>query len=190
MVDDEGCGRALPHRLVHLVLAGSVVPARFLEERGVLVGRRASEREHDPPADVGAGIIVPAELRSHDSVADEHRLARHGRCGVRSQAVRHEVDHRLDRIAAHQQLRCRLAADQRNPLIVRAVVPGRLEAEARELGGEVFRRDLAAALAGAAALERVIGEDREVCLDHPGVNRARDGGAGRRLCSGGERHGG
>src|SRR5690606_2351096 len=64
--------------------------------------------------------------------------------------------------------------DHGDAVEVSAAVTGRFQPEAAELGGDVHRRQLAAAGGGSTALEQVTGEELEV-----GAVRSRARGAGQ-----------
>ena len=58
-----------------------------------------------------------------------------------------------------------LHADEVDPLEVGAVVAAGLQAVERELGGDVLRGEVAAAQAGVAAFEQIVGEEFYVGSD-------------------------
>ena len=60
-----------------------------------------------------------------------------------------------------------------------AIVAGRLQSIERELRRDVFGGNVASALAGAAAFEKIVGEEANVSLDVVGANALHGGDGGR-----------
>ena len=189
-VDHEHGGGAAPQAFVHLVLPEAVVAALGTTELGrVLIGRGPGEREHDLAGHVGAGVVVPALFRRGDPVADEDGISRDrggvSRAGQISDEVRADVQLRSARGA---QARGERPALERDRLKVGPAVTGRLQPEALELGRDVAGGQHSPPRTGAAAFQRVGGEELEVRSERVGSHRPRSSigrglGRGQAWCS-------
>ena len=175
-VDDERADGSLPRGLLELVGPAAVVGERLAaEELRVVRWRVADDAEDDLAFHIDARVVVPAELRRDDSVADEDdgsvdvgdlsELAvvdgvvvgvgqivgvQHDRHAAALRLIRHEGEVRL--------VADSLGSDEVDLLQVGSVVARGLEAVERELRGDVLRGDLSAARAGAAAFQQIVGE--------------------------------
>ena len=171
------------------------------EEVGIGGGRVAYDAEDDFAFDVDVGVVVPVELGRGDAVADEDDGGvdvdggGEGAVGdgvvvaiFEVVGVEHDADlavGTLGRDDGHGGFfGDGLYADEVDLLEVGAVVASGLEAVDGELGGDVFGGDFAAAEAGAASFEEIVGEKLDVGADLFGVDGGfcgLDGGRDR-LC--------
>ena len=137
--------------------------------------RKAVQDDDDLPADVEALVIVDAELRRFEAVADEdgRRLDRDGASsgvGVRttSCAVQEAAAADGERSRARRTSR----EFEEGDLLVPAVLPGRLQPERLEPARDVERGEVVAAAARIPPLELVVGEEGDVAPEASGENSA------------------
>src|SRR6266851_2036384 len=189
-VDDERADGSHAGGLFELVGPAAVVGEGVAaEEVGVGGGWVADDAEDDFAFDVDVGVVVPVKLGGGDAVADEddggidvdgggERAVGDGVVvavlevdGVESDsdAFRLFGDERHGGFGGDG-----IHADEVDLLEVGAVVAAGFEAVEGELGGDVLGGYLAAAQAGAASFEEIVGEELDVGADLFGV----DGGFG------------
>ncbi len=191
-VDDECADGAHAGGLFELVGPAAVVGEGVAaEEGGVGGGWVADDAEDDFAFDVDVGVVVPVELGRGDAVADEDDGSvdvdggGEGAVGdgvvvavLEVEGVEHDADlavGTLGRDDGHGGLvGDGVHADHVDLLEIGAVVAAGFEAVEGELGGDVLGGDFAAAEAGAAAFEEIVGEELDVGADLFGV----DGGLG------------
>jgi hypothetical protein len=172
-VDDEARPHPAAGGLLELVGPPAVVSERpAAEELRVVRRRLVGEQDDDLVLDVDPRVVVPAELRGGDPVADEHGL------GVEAHVAGPGVA-RAGKVVAGGKVECGTAlrgpkrglrvgndAQERDRLEVRPAVaaggePGLLELAGDEVGGQLL-----AAGAGPAALEPVARQVNDIGL-HP-----------------------
>ena len=195
-MNDERADGSAPRGLFELVGPAPVVSQRLAGKKLRIVGRRVTNDDQDDFAfDVDAGVVVPVVLGRGDAVADEDdggvdvddrsvpgivddvvsaegevEAAKPSRrtcsAGSRAIAAGEEGERGLVALDGH--------AEEINLREVCAVVAAGLEAGESELSGDVGCGEVAAANAGAAAFEEIVGEKADVGADSFGV----DGGFG------------
>ena len=165
VMHDQRTRRALPGGFLILVGPAAIPghPAAF--EQAVFIGLRivriVDEDDRDLPLHVDAGIVVPAEFRGVDAIADEHQFGI-ADVGLRRDAVtaRDEILARREQhrflAAGDGQARTVLPGDfhRRHVLRPAAVVAG-LEASGLELLDQVGNRLVLTRRAGRAAFKGV-----------------------------------
>ena len=138
----------------------------------------AAQRDHDLAAHVEAAIIVIAVARHVEPVADEderRRQRQRRRIGARP----HDHLAAMGEASARRSEASLLPAGRSGrtrPAGTNCRRRAGLQAERRELGGDVARRDVVAAAAGVAALEQVVGEEGDMGAEGVGA----EFGGGRR----------
>ena len=200
-VDDERADRSFAGGLLELVGPAAVVGEGFAaEEGGVVGGRVVDEAEDDFAFDVDVGEVVPVELGCGDAVADpdDGGVERDGggELLVEDDEVIGEFE--MDGCAGFWEEReggfdgVGFDAGEVDLLEVGAVVAAGFEAVAFELAGDELCGELAAALAGIAAFEEIVGEVLVVGADGLGADGGLCGGNGGwqgGLCGEGKREG-
>ncbi len=159
------------------------------EEIGIIGRRLVYQHEQDLAANVHALVVVPFIFRGLDSVSDENDGGVYVVGGTLGFVVSDVLVERLelqgipfvgDKIESG--LGRRSDSDHGNFLKKSPVVAGRLQSSKPELGGDVFGGDVASALSGAAAFEKIKREITDVGADVFGVNFfERSDGGGREM---------
>src|ERR1035438_2891090 len=182
-VDDEGADSSAAGGFLVFVSPAAVVGESLAgEEVGVVGGWVADDDEDDFAADIDVGVVIPLVLGRGDAVADEDD----GGVDVDERSVARVVD---DVVGAEGEghggagggreredggVAVDGHAEEGYLLEEGAVVTAGLEAGEGELGGDVFGGEIASADAGAAAFEKIVGEEADVGANFFGV----DGGFG------------
>ena len=168
-MDHECSGCALAGRFLELVGPAAVIGHRAAVEEFRIAGAEAGvvdEDQHSLARIVGAGIIIPAELRRDRAIADEHDV-----CGIKGNLVG---------ILPFGPVNCLLLEAEREVFAIRpshdqfgiglidrlvhhlhfleegAVVAAGLQAEAGHFGGDPGSGGFARRRAGTAAFEYII----------------------------------
>ena len=191
-MDDECADGSHARGLFEFVGPAAVVGEGVAaEEVGIGGGRVADDAEDDFAFDVDVGVVVPVELGRGDAVADEDDGGVDVDGGGEGAVGDGVVVAVLEVVGVERDADLAFGAfgrddghggfvgdgvhaDEVDLLEVGAVVAAGFEAVEGELGGDVLGGDLAAAEAGAAAFEEIVGEELDVGADFFGV----DGGFG------------
>jgi hypothetical protein len=176
--EQERAGPVLA-RVDQLVAALRVVVRVRTAERArrILPARLARERQHDLVADVDARVVVPAEIRRRDPVADEDDLAR-AQPVVRDRE-RREVGsdrERSRRVRGHRECRRRAEPDAGRDgkgLTKRAAVPRGLKAGVLKRASDVVGGALRARRSRLPAFHGVGGERADVIENRRGRRQLR-----------------
>ncbi len=187
-VDDEGADGSHACGLFEFVGPAAVVGEGVAaEEGGVGGGWVADDAENNFAFDVDVGVVVPVELGRGDAVADEDDGGvdvdggGEGAVGdgvvvtvLEVVGVEHDADLAIGALGRDDGhggfFGDGLHADHVDLLEVGAVVAAGFEAVEGELGGDVLGGDRAAAEAGAASFEEIVGEELDVGADLFGVD--------------------
>ena len=164
LVNQNHSDRAFARGFFVLVSPAAVVGEGLALEKLQIIRRRlVDQHQQDFAAHVEALVVVPVIFGCFDAVADEHDVG----IDVRLRLLRLvEGDVFVERLQIHglallgDEGKLGLGqgrdSDQRNLLHVGSVIAGRLQAIFGKLRGDVFRGNVAAALAGAAAFEQIV----------------------------------